>query len=101
MPLIKSDQLVMNINLDVVPKNAMRAHVNPPNALRYVVKCSNIIGNYRVGICYVSFERNWTATTDQHALAQADQSSLFTLSSNSVPFFFQFIQILLAARVQC
>ena len=46
-------------------------------------------------------ERNWTATTDQPALAQAGQSSLFTLSSNSVPFFFQLIQILLAARVQC
>ena len=101
MPLIKSDQLVMNINLNVVPKNAMRAHVYPPNVLRYVVKRPNIIGIYRVGICYVSFEHTWTATTDQPALAQAGQSSLLTLSSNSVPFFFQLIQILLAARVQC
>ena len=53
MSLIKSDQLVMNINLDVVPKNAMRAHVDALTALRHVVKCP-IIGNYRVGICYVS-----------------------------------------------
>ena len=51
MPLIKSDQLVMNINLDVVPKNVVRAHVDPPNALRYVVKCSNIIGIYVLFEC--------------------------------------------------